>query len=1555
MADSRVLIEIVATGKGFKIVSNDINKTTKATNNLEKSQKKAAKTGNQYDKQNKGIYQTNLSSAKSFSKLNQTIGGSGGSGALVGSYAVLAANVFAVSAAFNALRGAMQVEKLAEGLTQFSNQTGMSLDLVAKKLQETTGFAVSMEQAMKTAALSVSAGFGVREMEGLTRVAKGASQALGRDMGDALDRLTRGAIKLEPEILDELGIMVRLDDATESYAATLGKSAAQLTRFERQQAFMNAIITEGEMKFGAIADAINPNVYDQLAATFADLAKDVINFVNGPLTLLIRYFLDAKTVFLGLITIFAGSIAKRMLPAFGSMTAAAVKANLAAAEGIAQSIKMGDAGAVSAQKLVRGYKDAPEAFNKIVVKLQEGTATTREMTTAQQQLTRTINKLGGKTEESYKKLSKAQQKVVNNLKDQRKHIVAIKTAQGGTAGKKAFDVATANLRLSEAELDIMGDSEKQTFTLAGTKDKYMGILKKTSAATKTYYTSLLKANGITKKSNFFNKLYRKGLAGLSSGFKFAAISAKVFGKALLSSIPFIGTIILVLGMAWDAIKRVAKMFGFFSDESAKAKEKVEELRTVIDQIPDKIKELADQQERATHLTTIMADKYQVMGGVAKTLADSMKIAAKAQQDAGSAISEDNLEGMGDGGSFNNKISATQIGSRAAKDARMIALEGIKDFPEMQKLLEESLGSSIDDMLVAKVSAVGLGKGLQTVFDIVFQGAEMFDGYSQALKGLGTTFQETEKAALKFFKTAIPTTKFDEIANSFSIIKKNVQDINSEAQGLGQTDAQRQEAIGEQAGARLGSSTAGIMGVEVFESRKRMVKQNAIIITQTQALNKAKAKGDDDEVDSLTKAIAANKLRYGVEKKNIGRLIELNIEEVEGLIKAAKVASSTFKTRSSFDKQRIKQVLKLAKNSDVLMAQRKVELAMDETRIDNLKRENKLSEAIVKALEAKPAGTLDPDDLEIVQNYKNNLEEIAKLNNKSSLIESENIEMRMEGLKVLQKQIGVLKEIQTLDTAISDLLLKRNSRLATGGDANGMQASTNQMNAASVAFDFAVQEAGIKHQIIAAEHELLKARVAVETAINNDKIKELGTSDPERTAGLKALNTALGKSVTISDNALKKQDEIIQKTIQKAALTLDGAFATTLGGMGLTFTQAGGATGMINALDQVFGKSMKENLDKQMTGLQEKLKNAETDDEKKAINAQITGVGAAQEELIPTSKIDQATQALSGMGLMIQDMFGEEGAVISAFAFMGSTFTDSIEGMSEGFAAFGEETESGTEAHSERMTKMADGLAAVGNIISSIGALSAASSKQRIGAVDQEIAAEKKKDGKSKDSLAKIAALEKKKEAMERKAFERNKKIQMASIIVNTAVAYMKTLGETGFFGIPLGAIILGMGAAQLAMVAGTSYQGGGSIGGGGAPSEISVGKRDNRVDTSKGASSGETAFLRGGAGVGSNANNFVPGAAAGMKSYASGGEVLVGERGPEIITPLSPFEVTPNDKIGGSSNVNFTINAVDAAGVEQLLVAQRGNIIGMIREAANEHGEEFMEGVNTNSYGGESI
>ena len=129
---------------------------------------------------------------------------------------------------------------------------------------------------------------------------------------------------------------------------------------------------------------------------------------------------------------------------------------------------------------------------------------------------------------------------------------------------------------------------------------------------------------------------------------------------------------------------------------------------------------------------------------------------------------------------------------------------------------------------------------------------------------------------------------------------------------------------------------------------------------------------------------------------------------------------------------------------------------------------------------------------------------------------------------------------------------------------------------------------------------------------------------------------------------------------------------------------------------------------------------------------------------------------------------------------------------------------------------------------------------------------------------------------------------------------------------------------------------------------LTVGKRDNKVDVSRGASGGELAYMRGARGTGTNANNFTTtGGAYGMRSYAHSGEgILVGEQGPEVIQPTQPVDVIPMTT-SGAQNVNFTINAVDADGIETVLENQRGNIIGMIRSAANGYGAGFLEEVDT--------
>ena len=87
-----------------------------------------------------------------------------------------------------------------------------------------------------------------------------------------------------------------------------------------------------------------------------------------------------------------------------------------------------------------------------------------------------------------------------------------------------------------------------------------------------------------------------------------------------------------------------------------------------------------------------------------------------------------------------------------------------------------------------------------------------------------------------------------------------------------------------------------------------------------------------------------------------------------------------------------------------------------------------------------------------------------------------------------------------------------------------------------------------------------------------------------------------------------------------------------------------------------------------------------------------------------------------------------------------------------------------------------------------------------------------------------------------------------------------------------------------------------------------------------------------------------------MKYRANGGNAafMVGEQGPEMFVPETPGTVIPSDETPTTApiNANINISAVDAAGVEELLVNQRGNIIGMLREAANAGGETFLESVS---------
>lgn len=83
---------------------------------------------------------------------------------------------------------------------------------------------------------------------------------------------------------------------------------------------------------------------------------------------------------------------------------------------------------------------------------------------------------------------------------------------------------------------------------------------------------------------------------------------------------------------------------------------------------------------------------------------------------------------------------------------------------------------------------------------------------------------------------------------------------------------------------------------------------------------------------------------------------------------------------------------------------------------------------------------------------------------------------------------------------------------------------------------------------------------------------------------------------------------------------------------------------------------------------------------------------------------------------------------------------------------------------------------------------------------------------------------------------------------------------------------------------------------------------------------------------------------------ASGGQTsrtnayMVGERGRELFIPSTDGQIVPNEKLGGmgATNINFTVQATDVKGVQELLIDNRATITNIINSALNQKGKPAL-------------
>jgi len=460
----------------INVITGHLEKATKqlrgmasATGDVSKANKDASKSGREHnDIINGGVASAN-NGTRGFAKLRESINGSNG---LVAAYATLATNAFAVGAAFSALQRAAQAEQIFKGIQEQSTRTGVTLTTVSRNMQALTNYSISASEAMSAAAQVSAAGFSTKSMEDLTQAAANSAAALGRSVPDSLDRFIKGTTKLEPELLDEMGIMVKLEEATSNYAQSMGKLPTQLTATEKRAGYLNAVITESDKKFRGMADAAGANPYDQLSAAFVDLTTNTLNWANdNGVEDFIKRLSSNTELLTATLVLFGSTIVKQIIPGlYGMAAAAAASAAGLAKQAKAQAdlvLKAEETAAASrtlALEQARTLKvvDKNSVSYKTYAKaLKEGTATEAQKTTALRGLSTQIGKLEqanlrlatveNKTADQTAAIAEREE-LIKTYKEQKLAIESLATAEANA--QKGTEAAQAGIKDAQNKENI---------------------------------------------------------------------------------------------------------------------------------------------------------------------------------------------------------------------------------------------------------------------------------------------------------------------------------------------------------------------------------------------------------------------------------------------------------------------------------------------------------------------------------------------------------------------------------------------------------------------------------------------------------------------------------------------------------------------------------------------------------------------------------------------------------------------------------------------------------------------------------------------------------------------------------------------------------------------------------------------------------------------------------------------------------------------------------------------------------------------------------------------
>tara|TARA_R100000664_G_C2756502_1_gene144409 strand:- start:674 stop:2716 length:2043 start_codon:yes stop_codon:yes gene_type:complete len=179
-----------------------------------------------------------------------------------------------------------KVVNMERAFTTLAGGTEVASDSLLK-LKEATNGTVSefdlFQQANNAMILGVTKNSD--EMAEMFDIAQRLGRALGKDTKQSVESLITGIGRQSRLMLDNIGIVVKSDEAYKKYAKAIGTTSDKLTDAQKKQAFLTATMESARAKVSSLGDEVlsTQDTYDQLRVATEELAVATGNLLTPAL------------------------------------------------------------------------------------------------------------------------------------------------------------------------------------------------------------------------------------------------------------------------------------------------------------------------------------------------------------------------------------------------------------------------------------------------------------------------------------------------------------------------------------------------------------------------------------------------------------------------------------------------------------------------------------------------------------------------------------------------------------------------------------------------------------------------------------------------------------------------------------------------------------------------------------------------------------------------------------------------------------------------------------------------------------------------------------------------------------------------------------------------------------------------------------------------------------------------------------------------------------------------------------------------------------------------